>query len=465
MPSRKRKILLIGSIGFNASNESASVSCVPWEKIGSSPNLRDYDAVVLNLLGLDAERRDLVDWSAFSSVVSFPVARDVLQNHGKIIVLGDPRFTIKLSSKKEGEDTELPFLFWSGLECTWDNSNGDTVLFHDTYDHKDYADYVKRLNRWDYSLDGVSIDPNTVRRFFRTDYLNQKGLEVARKVETIVENRYRNLIVCEVRIGVFKDTRYERSDNLIFGPILFLPPISASEDETVQIVLRDLCGFDAALPEPTWIKDFTAPGQKQVDEEIVRLNGEAEVLRQRLKQAFADREKRRECLKLLYEREFGLEPAVRDILRALGAHVEDPKEENKEDGWITVVVGKETHEGVLEIKSTRSDSFTEDGRKQLLDWVDRGRTQRAKQYKGIFIGNSAVNKPATERQYPFSDSWKKSAELSGICAMTSTDLYVVYLLKSRNLLDVDLFWRELFSTNGIFDARKYYEALAPKEKS
>jgi hypothetical protein len=162
--------------------------------------------------------------------------------------------------------------------------------------------------------------------------------------------------------------------------------------------------------------------------------------------------------------EFGLEPAVREILRTLGAHVEDPEEENKEDGWITVTVGKDTHEGVLEIKSTRSDTFTEEGRKQVLDWVDRGRTRRTKQYKGIFIGNSAVNKPTTERQYPFSDSWKKAAELSGICAMTSTDLYVVYLLKSRDRLDVDLFWREVFSTNGIFDGRKYYEDLAPKEK-
>ena len=47
--------------------------------------------------------------------------------------------------------------------------------------------------------------------------------------------------------------------------------------------------------------------------------------------ATAERTSVRSCLKLLYEREFALEPIVRDILELLGANVEESAESNKED--------------------------------------------------------------------------------------------------------------------------------------
>ena len=130
-------------------------------------------------------------------------------------------------------------------------------------------------------------------------------------------------------------------------------------------------------------------------------------------------------------------------------------EKNKEDGWGTVRVGTMTHEGVLEIKSTRSDQFGEDGRKQLLDWIDRGRTLRQKNYKGIFIGNSGVNQPPDKRPDAFSDSWKKAALLSQICALKSEHLYLVYILHVQKKLSLEDFWTQLFSTNGIFDVAPY----------
>ena len=181
------------------------------------------------------------------------------------------------------------------------------------------------------------------------------------------------------------------------------------------------------------------------------------------KQAQEEKEKCRRCLKLLYEREYELEPVVRDALRGFGAHVEDPSEPNKEDGWISVKVGDKLYEGVLEIKSTKSDQFDERGRKQVLDWIDRGRTLRQKNYKGIFIGNSAVDKPFHERPWAFSDSWSKAAELSGICAIKTEDLYVIHLLYLRGEINTDQFFEDVFNTNGILDMKKYREMLVPKE--
>jgi hypothetical protein len=247
------------------------------------------------------------------------------------------------------------------------------------------------------------------------------------------------------------------------GPLIFLPAISLNADETRQLILADICGVQASVPEPEWINQFVAPGQSKVDDEIKKIEADLQNVQKKLQDAKDRRSKTRECLKLLYEREFALEPVARDILRGLGAHVEDPSEPNKEDGWIVVRIADKTHEGVLEIKSTRGDQFGEDGRKQLLDWIDRGRTLRGKNYKGIFIGSNAVDKPLKERPWAFSDSWTKAASLSGICVLKTEDLYVIHLLNAKGAIDLNRFWEGLFSTNGVFDMKHYWDMLAPKE--
>jgi hypothetical protein len=248
---------------------------------------------------------------------------------------------------------------------------------------------------------------------------------------------------------------YDRDQVCSYGPILFLPDVGLDEDEILQLVLRDFCDAATDLPEPAWVSGFNAPGQKAIDEKVSQIQTIIVEQTSALEKAIQDRAEARSCLKLLYEREFGLEPVVRDILRQLGAKVEDPVEKNKEDGWLTIEVGGVVYEGVLEIKSTKSDQFGEDGRKQLLDWIDRGRTLRQKNYKGIFIGNSAVTTPLKDRPDAFSDSWKKAAALSQICVVKSEHLYFIHVLNSQKKVNLEGFWAQLFSTNGIFDIGMY----------
>jgi len=468
MRDRKQKILLLGCNSYSGSNDEMIVVSCGWDKISPSINLRDYDTILINLLELSEEKRSTINWQIFGEIVSLVVARDVLQNQGKIILVGDPRFQYPVANE-DGRDKKgtknVDFLNWTGLDCSWDASSGDTIEFFDSYDNKEFVEYVRKLKRWEYSLSKCKVNMTAMEKCFRLSYLESQGYEVDRSLKHVVQNRYRHELLFEVSIGVFGASYSGRECKLPWGPIVFLPPIDTSVDETIQIVLRDMCGFESALPEPAWISSYKAPGQGEIDEDIVRIHGEIDALNERLNVAKAERVKRRSCLKLLYEREFELEPAVRDILRALGGHVEDPTEKNKEDGWLSVDVDGVTYEGVLEIKSTRKECFGEDGRKQLVDWIDRGITLRQKKYKGIFIGNSAVDKSLNERPVPFSDSWKKAAELGGLCALTTVDLYIIYLLHARGSLDVDSFWKHLFSTNGILSSRQYYEALAPKEKS
>jgi hypothetical protein len=467
MPKRQRKVILIGARGYERVHEGVRVECFPWDKIIKIKNIRDYDTVILNLLPLRNEAsRKAVSWSVFLRLLDFTSAMDILVNGGAIVVVGDPRFDVPVEqSKKKNSQPKLPFLAWTGINFFWDPEPGDTVHFEDDYRHRQYEVYVSKLNKWCYSLDGLKQDKDKLHERFNVEYLSRNRMKIAINKDKFCYNRYKNALAFALRYQLLREG-YARNEVLqTYGPIIFLPEISFSEDETIQLVLRDICGIQASLPEPEWLVGFSAPGQKAVDESIRRIEAELKSIVERLEKTQEKREECRDCLKLLYERELALEPVVRDILRGLGAHVEDPTEKNKEDGWIVVKVGETTYEGVLEIKSTRNETFGEEGRKQLLDWIDRGRSLRGKNYKGIFIGNSAVDKPLKERPWAFSSSWTKAAELSQICVMKTEDLYVIHLLNARGLIDIERFWKELFENNGIFDMKRYWELLAPKEKA
>jgi hypothetical protein len=159
-------------------------------------------------------------------------------------------------------------------------------------------------------------------------------------------------------------------------------------------------------------------------------------------------------LKLLYERGKPLEDTVRGILQDLGGRIEAAKEEGKEDGWVTIEFGGETHSGVLEIKGTANNQFDIAGFRQLLEWVNRGMELRHKKYKPIFIGYSAIDLPVEKRPVAFSDTWRKSAELASVVAVKTEDLYHAYKLKTAGNLDIAKFWENLFATNGIFERVK-----------
>lgn len=441
MFARKHKILLIGATGYNCSNTSHQLDCCAWPHIANAPNPRDFDMVVLNLLDLHPTS---CEWEAFHTLFNPKAARDVLFNKGTIIIVGDPRFRIPYSSQ-HGATGQVPFLTWTGINFDWDDQTGDTMDVSQERNHQRYQEYFKRLKSWRYSLAGCNLLENRSKAHIYETVC----------IHSLVTNRYRHQIAFEVVLTTghdvhsgssFGGTRYSITAS---GKFVFLPPISGTTDDALKLVLRDMCGLNICSEEPAWIQPLSAPRQAPIDEQITLVSQEIDSLQVKLSNLYAKRTQSRQYLKLLYEREFVLEPIVWKILSELGANVEEPTENNKEDGWITVNLGGLILEGVLEIKSTKKDHFTEDGRKQVIDWIQRGISQRQKKYKGLFIGNSAVDKPYDQRPSPFPDSWIKAAELSEICAFTTTQLYEAYQKDCIGQLDRDLFWKAMFECNGI----------------
>jgi hypothetical protein len=218
-------------------------------------------------------------------------------------------------------------------------------------------------------------------------------------------------------------------------------------------------------PSPEWLADI-APPQKVVaiDAEFARVSQQLAAMQATALGLQQQRAAANAPLRLLYAQGEDLEMAVRNALAFLGAEVEPPSTPGKEDGWIRVTVGGRVEEAVLEIKSTRKNTFDEGGVRQLLDWRTRGIADRQVRYKPLFIGNPAADRPPHTRQPPFSTSWLRAAELGEIAAILTEDLYRAVLLHERGELNSDEFWSAIFTTNGEVDPSKLRAALALRRR-
>jgi hypothetical protein len=397
--------------------------------------------LVVGLLSLTTPH--LINSAHFRRIVNFQSVRDILKPGGTIIVVGDPHFSIQSDEK-----TEEPFLKWTGVKFYWNNARGDTVITSSHYLHHPYKEYLKHLKRWDYSLRSCEVDLDVLGEAYDLERMGKANIRPTVVLDGFSRNRYGNALAFSVRIALESPTRYEPVEQL--GSVIILPKVELTEDEALVLILRDVCGVESRLPEPDWVGRYVAPGQEAIDTQIQLIRAEIEAGAQSLRAAEAKRESARKYLRLLYDRGDSLEEIVREVLRGLGAEVEDPENPGQEDGWITVRIGGQVLEGVLEVKSTRNPQFGLEGIRQLLDWVNRGVEAKGKKHKGIFVGSSSVDRPPEERPDPFGNQWRQSAELHQIAAIRVENLYALHVRKAAGTINVEDFWRGLFETNGVF---------------
>lgn len=152
--------------------------------------------------------------------------------------------------------------------------------------------------------------------------------------------------------------------------------------------------------------------------------------------------------KLLYEQGVdGLEPIVRQVLRELGATVDDPiKGENREDGLLEDPKGREA---ILEIKG-RTKSLALADLRQLDQWVrDALYSDDPKDRKGILIANMYCNVSIEQRKEPFPANCIDMAKQNKYCLLTTRQLYYAICLKQRNEFQETEFWDTIFNTDGV----------------
>lgn len=453
---RPHRIALIGAAGFGMKSDDYQIECFPWRDVKRLKNIKDFDGIIIDLTS--SEDVSPEEWSSFFEALNARTAFDLLESGASVIIMGDPRIECSLDKSNRAF---MKFLGWSMLNYAWDNRPGTTIILSTDAKYEAFMGYLRNLTRWDYSLTSCGIDEETLTRqvpvygaLMKSDYV----LDVA--TEEYAHNRYGGSLSFSTRLVVYeRQPAVPIGEKLVrrktFGSVLFLPQVDLTQEEAISSVLSDICGVEISVPEPEWLKMMKAPGQKELEEKEAAITEKIATLQSEREELGKHIAESRECLKLLYERGSELEDVVRNTLRQLGASVEEPDNPGNEDGWIIVTAGGQELKMVLEVKGTRNDQFGEGGIRQLLDWMQQGIMNRGEKSKGVFIGNSCIDKAVEDRPQPFSKNWVDKAEVSQIAAMTTTMLFNLFLLNLSGKLDQDRFWLDLFNTEGIFDASQY----------
>jgi hypothetical protein len=463
----RKRIAVLGLADMNASSDAWSVHSFPWSYKGETTVVADYDVAVVSLLDTSPQesiiRRGLpadIDGDVVFGLLR--AAGQLLVAGGVVVVLGHPDFHVK----SHGTHHEPPFgrnwssmPYWTGMAIEWDERAGDQVELQvhegdDNYGAR-FLPYLQLLERYECSL--IDVKPSE-------HFLPSAGLPptigtvgpVERKLDLkwrpLARTRRGGAVASEHHLRVFYRPIKQRNAGWTAregGTVVLLPGCGMPAREAVAFLLREVYGVHVALPAPPWLASLPAPGEAPLVTQLAAAQAELDAAAAKLATLKAQRAEVRDVLGALAIGDDELEHRVRELLVRLGADVKPPIEPNKEDGWIHVKVGRKALDGVLEIKSTRKDTFDETGPRQLREWVSRTQRARGGTYKGIFIGNSAYARAPSERPDPFSSSFRRSCEDEGFVAVTVATL----LRELRRVVegaDPAEFWEKFFQARGVF---------------
>jgi hypothetical protein len=411
-----KRILVIGPGGPSAEAGAYEIRSFSWVRIAELHNIRDFTHVILNLMELPP-LSDSAQWARIMGILK--QAPPALGSTCRMLILGDPR--LRVSVPINGRPLDVWFLSWAdrgvpGIEVISDGAAVESLRLLATGSDTVYLDRVKQCP---YTITAV----RTANR------------EIT--ATPLLQSLDRRLVAFRLAEGPLSD-------------VTFYPHYGGDADETVRLALHAFCEVAVGpVAAPAWVESLSAPGQDALDTQIAQLEAERTRVEQALKAAEVKRSTMRAVLRVLFEQGDVLETEIRSLLRRVGADVREPVERNKEDGWLSVHVDGVLREGVLELKGTKKDQFTEEGVRQLVEWVRRG-IEHQKDYTGIFIGAHAVDRFPTERPDPFSDSWRRSADRFGLVALTTWDLYRAFELIAQGTMTKEDFWRSVFHTTGVY---------------
>ena len=463
-----RKALFIGEFALDVRLREVTIEAVPWGNIEMLKNPRDYDDVVINLFTLDPER--FYDWDVFESRFDITTMVDILQYGGRVVILGDPRKQLTRYARRGNmlfPDLKHLYRFYTctGLSIAWHDAPGEqTAVVKESF-----RTYLKHLRTWQYSARGATLDMNNPKTVAYVNALQVRGIGVDVSFQPICKSRYDSAIAFEVvvrflglrpgalSVDVQGDSMPLSERRL--NPLVFLPDVGLATSDVPRLILQDLYGPFAQTSPPAWTSRLAVPGEEDLSRKVQGIQAEVESMQREVKQLVGRREDLRDAVRVLYATDKELEEVVKRLMRELGAIIEDPASKGQEDGWITIpLMSGERLLGALEVKGTEKSEFSEDGRRQLHDWVKQGIEKFAVKPKGIFVGINARKTIPCERPWGFSAQWVKRHKAADMVAIKGEHLYVLWVLDKHKMLDREAFWKDLFTTNGVFEIQRHLPA-------
>jgi hypothetical protein len=456
-----KRVLLIGIGGLNQSNEKFDLRSVPWDKVQSIENVGDFHDIIVNLPTFP---REGIGRPAFDHLFNHQNLEELLGHGGRLVIVGDPRTRIY------DNDNEGTLLDWASISAEW-SSKTVTV---DDYDYSVSGDgskwgaYLDDIEKNHYSLVRIAPDLETLAEHLGVSELVEWDPNFSLDVEQInlLSSRTKTMIAGYLSVRIIKTDNYYNSyeTHRRLGTIVLLPETAKSNEESLGILLQSLYQFEGRTAEPDWSASIVAPGQAEIDRTIEELEENYRELNRLYDEAQSARKRVRAPLALLYGHDKGLEVAVVDALRVLGADVDVPEETNRTDGLIAFVLAGQLHHAVLEVKSKTKGQFEESALRQLDDWHADALSDPGVKAKKLFVGNASFDMPPDERPDPFGKNWIKRAERGEVVALRSEDLYAIICAVNDGTFSPDDLWQSLFVTNGVLPVKQLFSAKTnPKD--
>ncbi len=248
--------------------------------------------------------------------------------------------------------------------------------------------------------------------------------------------------------------------NLKNGKIIFLPTLQEKNDELLLGCVENSFETYSETPSPDWISEFILPREKEVGQEIEKIQKESDKIKEQEEIVKGKLKEITKFKKLLYETgKYQLEPVVRDVFRLLGFTVyDDYKPEPTSNIEIDAMIECKYGKAILEIKGTEKsivlDHFTQLTNKTVDDLKITNEHK-----KGILIGNgSRTSKHPKDRRGDiiFGQHVKESAERQSVTLINTVDLYeLVCSILSNDEVNKAKLQQKILESNGVCEFKEF----------
>lgn len=211
------------------------------------------------------------------------------------------------------------------------------------------------------------------------------------------------------------------------GYIILLPSDYYSDKgRMLERCIEKLLQVDETTPPPNWVKDILVPGEQEIINCIVGVDGQISSLEKEREAKLIEKRELERWKYLLYEKgKHHLEPGVRDALKLIGCTVE-PQPDKDSNGLVVSEQGT----ALIEVGGSKGTIRIEK-LGELTTNMGNFMSQKRKPVKGILVGNpfcehALDDRPPKRSQKPlFAKELLESAQQQGITVLLSTDLYQV----------------------------------------
>jgi hypothetical protein len=364
-PKAPLKTLVVGSSGH------AHVTCVAWPDL-NSVNLKDFDAVVVDVTSLDDKTITKLPRYGFFNNVRTELSQ-LLGSGGIIIALTPERRAVKQNDDWRDNWEWCPFEIGTQPEA------GDTIEMK----RAPFERYLSKLKRWTfYFFIPKAALTTELTEVFGPIYTTNYQLVI----EAYAVNRYGKALAGEVPLLTSSNGRGYK-----YGTVTVLPFIAGLEQkEAINLILEDLIGKPQQSLPPDWVGQIPMPFIDALNAEITQKNAIIDSLRVEIaaiEQRFAEIERWK---KLVYATGRELEQIFEEAVIKLGART---RPAGAEEEFILEHKGQAATVECKGVGKSISLEHVRQADSHVLKFIET----ENRDGKGILLGNAWRNLPLSER--------------------------------------------------------------------